>query len=328
MEAQPFLKDLRVGEAFLGFLLVQEAAYKTSAKGSEYLEMKLSDATGDLKAFLWDLKAVEGEFDAIAPEAFVKVKAKVDEFNGRRQLRVEKVRFAEDGEVGDLSRFFPTSARPIPGMLAELDALIAGVADPFIRHLLEAVFIQDAERRAAFAQAPAAKTNHHVCLGGLLEHTLSVAAMAHRACDHYGDLNRDLVLAGVLLHDLGKTAELNYQRTFGYTDAGNLLGHISLEVEWINRAIEALPGFPEELRVQILHIVLAHHGRLEYGSPVVPKTPEALLVHYLDDLDGKLEAMVRVQREESGTPSWSPYLRGMERMVYKVRWPKAVRAEG
>ncbi|HQL47677.1 MAG: 3'-5' exoribonuclease YhaM [Acidobacteria bacterium ADurb.Bin340] len=328
MEAQPFLKDLRVGEAFLGFLLVQEAAYKTSAKGSEYLEMKLSDATGDLKAFLWDLKAVEGEFDAIAPEAFVKVKAKVDEFNGRRQLRVEKVRFAEDGEVGDLSRFFPTSARPIPGMLAELDALIAGVADPFIRHLLEAVFIQDAERRAAFAQAPAAKTNHHVCLGGLLEHTLSVAAMAHRACDHYGDLNRDLVLAGVLLHDLGKTAELSYQRTFGYTDAGNLLGHISLEVEWINRAIEALPGFPEELRVQILHIVLAHHGRLEYGSPVVPKTPEALLVHYLDDLDGKLEAMVRVQREESGTPTWSPYLRGMERMVYKVRWPKAVRAEG
>lgn len=328
MEAQPFLKDLRVGEAFLGFLLVQEAAYKTSAKGSEYLEMKLSDATGDLKAFLWDLKAVEGEFDAIAPEAFVKVKAKVDEFNGRRQLRVEKVRFAEDGEVGDLSRFFPTSARPIPGMLAELDALIAGVADPFIRHLLEAVFIQDAERRAAFAQAPAAKTNHHVCLGGLLEHTLSVAAMAHRACDHYSDLNRDLVLAGVLLHDLGKTAELSYQRTFGYTDAGNLLGHISLEVEWINRAIEALPGFPEELRVQILHIVLAHHGRLEYGSPVVPKTPEALLVHYLDDLDGKLEAMVRVQREESGTPTWSPYLRGMERMVYKVRWPKAVRAEG
>lgn len=328
MEGQPLLKDLPVGEAFLGFLLVQEAAYKTSAKGSEYLEMKLADASGDLKAFLWDLRAVEGDFDAIAADAFVKVKAKVDEFNGRRQLRVEKVRFAEDGEVGDLARFFPTSARPVPEMLAELDGLIAGVADPFIRRLLEAIFIQDAERRAAFAKAPAAKTNHHVCLGGLLEHTLSVARMAHRACDHYLDLNRDLVLAGVLLHDLGKTAELSYQRSFGYTDVGNLLGHISMEVAWINQAVATLPGFPEELRVQILHIVLAHHGRLEFGSPVLPKTPEALLVHHLDDLDGKLEAMVRAQREESGTPTWSPFLRGMERMVYKVRWPKATHPEG
>lgn len=328
MEAQPLLKDLRVGDAFLGFLLVQEAAYKTSSKGSEYLEMKVADASADLKAFLWDLRAVEGEFDAIAADAFVKVKAKVDEFNGRRQLRLEKVRFAEDAEVGDLSRFFPTSSRPVADMLAELDGRIAGVADPFIRRLLEAIFIQDTERRAAFAKAPAAKTNHHVCLGGLLEHTLSVAGMAHRACDHYPDLNRDLVLAGVLLHDLGKTAELSYQRSFGYTDAGNLLGHISLEVEWISRAIEALPGFPEELRVQILHIVLAHHGRLEFGSPVVPKTPEALLVHHLDDLDGKLEAMVRAQREEGGSPTWSPYLRGMERMVYKVRWPQAARIDG
>ena len=161
-----------------------------------------------------------------------------------------------------------------------------------------------------------------------MEHTLSVAGMAHRACDHYPDLNRDLVLAGVLLHDLGKTAELSYQRSFGYTDAGNLLGHISMEVEWINQAAAGLPGFPEELRVQILHIVLAHHGRLEFGSPVLPKTPEALLVHYLDDLDGKLEAMFRAQRDEGGTPSWSPYLRGMERMVYKVRWPRAIRPEG
>jgi len=328
VEAQPFLKDLRVGETFLGFLLVQEAAYKTSSKGSEYLEMKLADASGELKAFLWDLRAVEGDFEAIAPEAFVKVKARVDEFNGRRQLRVEKIRYAQDSEVGDRSRFFPTSERSVEAMLAELDALIAGVADPFLRRLLEALLVHDAERRRAFASAPAAKTNHHVWLGGLLEHTLSVAAMAQRACEHYPGLNRDLVLAGVLLHDLGKTAELSYERSFGYTDVGNLLGHIALEAEWINRAIATLPGFPEDLRIQLLHIVLAHHGRLEYGSPVLPKTPEALLVHYLDDLDGKLEAMFRAQREESGTTTWSPYLRGLDRMVYKVRWPQADRPEG
>lgn len=146
--------------------------------------------------------------------------------------------------------------------------------------------------------------------------------MADRACGHYRAMNRDLVLAGVLLHDVGKTAELSYARSFGYTDAGNLIGHISMEAQWIQRAAEGIPGFPEELRLQLLHIVLSHHGRLEFGSPVLPKTPEALLVHYLDDLDGKLEVMFRAIREE-GDSHWSAYSRSLERMIYKVRWPQA-----
>ena len=171
-------------------------------------------------------------------------------------------------------------------------------------------------------RAPAAKSMHHAFLGGLLEHTLSVLAMAEKACAHYQELNRDLVVAGVLLHDVGKTAELTYQRSFGYSDAGNLIGHISMETEWITGTAAAIPDFPEELRLQILHLVLSHHGKLEYGSPVLPKTPEALLLHYLDDLDGKLEAMFRGIREDSSPGNWTPFSRSMERMVYKVRWPK------
>ncbi|MBK8726453.1 MAG: HD domain-containing protein [Holophagaceae bacterium] len=321
MAEQPFLKALKEGEAFAGFLLAQEAAYKVSAKGSEYLELKLSDASGDIKAFLWDVRAVEGDPDRIAADAFLWVKGSAGAYNGRPQLRLDKVRHAEDSEVGDFARFFPVSTRPVPEMLAELDAVIASLRDPWIRRLLTALFIEDAALRAAFAKAPAAKSMHHVYLGGLLEHTLSILGMAEKACAHYSGLNRDLVLAGVFLHDVGKTAELSYQRSFGYTDEGNLIGHISMEAQWIQREAARIPDFPEELRLQLLHIVLSHHGRLEYGSPVLPKTPEALLVHYLDDLDGKLEVMFRAIRE-CGDGRWSPFNRNLERMIYAVRWPK------
>ncbi len=321
MPDQPLIRNLKEGESFQGFLLAQEAAYKISTKGSEYLELKLSDASGDLKAFLWDLRAIEGDLEAIRADVFVRLKGAVTSYNGRLQLRLDKVRFAADGEIDDFSAFFPVSARPVPEMLAELDAFIGSVKDPWIRRLLRDLFVSDGALRAAFAQAPAAKSMHHAHLGGLLEHTLSVMGMAERACAHYRDLNRDLVLAGVFLHDVGKTAELSYQRSFGYTDAGNLLGHIALEAQWISQAMGRIPDFPEELRLQILHIVLSHHGRLEFGSPVLPKTPEALLVHYLDDLDGKLEAMFRALQDEASGTSWSPFSRALDRMIYRKRWP-------
>ena len=323
MSDQPQIRALKSGEPFVGYLLAQEAAFKTSSKGSEYLELKLADASGDLKAFLWDVRAIEGDMEAIKADAFLKVKGRVDEYNGRLQLRLDKVRFAADAEVGDFSAFFPVSRRPVTEMLAEMDAVIASVKDPWIRKLLTALFVEDADLRAAFAKAPAAKSMHHVYLGGLLEHTLSILGMAARACDHYTELNRDLVVAGVFLHDVGKTAELSFERSFGYTDLGNLVGHISTEVQWINREADRIQGFPAELRMQLVHIVLSHHGKLEFGSPVLPKTPEALLVHYLDDLDGKLEIMFRGIRDDGGDGNWTPFSRALERMVYKVRWPKA-----
>ncbi len=322
MTEQAPLRSLKEGDVFNGYLLAQEVAFKTSAKGSEYLEVKLADASGDLKGFLWDLRAIEGDMDLVAPDAFLKVKGLISIYNGRTQIRLDKVRFAQDAEVGDLARFFPVSRRPLEEMEMELDERVAAIRDPWIRQLLERLLVEDSDRRAAYGRAPAAKSMHHVFLGGLLEHTLSVAAMADRACDHYPELNRDLVAAGVLLHDLGKTAELTYQRSFGYSDAGNLLGHIAMESQWINEAAATLPGFPEELRLHVLHIVLSHHGKLEYGSPVLPKTPEALLVHYLDDLDGKLEAMFRGMRDDAGEGSWTPYSRSLDRMIFKSRWPK------
>ena len=321
MADQPRIRALKEGEVFTGHLLAQEAAFRVSAKGGEYLELKLADASGDLKGFLWDLRAIEGDMDAVKADAFLFVKGAAQAYNGRLQLRLDKVRAASDAEIADPGLFFPVSARPVPEMLAELDRWVASIRDPWIARLLASMFVEDAALREAFAKAPAAKSMHHAFLGGLLEHTLSILGMADRACAHYPELNRDLVLAGVLLHDVGKTAELSYARSFGYTDAGNLVGHISMEAQWIHRAADRIEGFPEELRLHLLHIVLSHHGKLEFGSPVLPKTPEALLVHYLDDLDGKLEAMFRAIREEAGTP-WSAYNRALERMIYTRRWPR------
>jgi 3'-5' exoribonuclease len=324
MTEQSTICSLKPGDSFIGFLLAQEVSFKTSSKGSEYLELKLADTSGCIKAFLWDIQAIEGNTNQIAADAFLLVKGQVSNYNGRTQLRLDKVRFAQDNEVGALSSFFPTSQRPIDMMIAELDSTIASIRDPWIIRLVESIFIETKDLRDAFCKAPAAKVLHHAYLGGLLEHTLSMIGMAEMACRHYTKINRDLVVAGVLLHDLGKTAELTYKRSFGYSDIGGLIGHISIAADWINRAIIQIPDFPEELRILILHIILSHHGKLEYGSPIIPKTPEATLVHYLDDMDAKLEVAFHSIMEDNGSGTWTQFSKGLECALYKPRWPESI----
>jgi 3'-5' exoribonuclease len=323
MADQVSIKSLREGDAFLGHLRAQEAAFKVSAKGTEYLDLTLSDATGRIKAFLWDIRAIEGDMDLVRPDAFLKVKGTVTSYSGRLQLKLDKVRHAPDEEIADMSSFFPTSVRPADEMLAELDAFIGSLRDPWLKKLLQTMLQEDAALRGALAKAPAAKQLHHVFIGGLLEHTLSVTRMVDAACRNYPGINRDLAVAAALLHDIGKTAELCYGRSFGYTDDGNLLGHITMEVGWVRDAMSKLDGFPEEAARQLLHILLSHHGKLEFGSPVLPKTPEAILVLYLDDLDGKLESVFAGIRDDGGAGSWTPFNKSLDRMIYKVRLGRA-----
>jgi len=319
MADQTPIKSLKEGDAFTGYLLAQEAAFKVSSRGTEYLDLTLSDATGRVKAFLWDIKAIEGDMELVAPDAFLKVKGTVTTYNGRLQLKLDKLRFAPDAEITDMSSFFPTSSIDIGEMLAELDGFIASLKDPWLGKLAKKLLQDDKALRESLAKAPAAKHMHHVFVGGLLEHTLSITKMADMACGNYTGMNRDLAVAACLLHDIGKTAELSYDRSYGYTDEGNLLGHISMEFAWVHDAIAGLAGFPEETRRQLLHILLSHHGKLEFGSPVVPKTPEAILVHYLDDLDGKLASIFASIQDDTGTGNWTPYNKSLERMIYKVR---------
>jgi len=324
MSEQPKIKSLKEGNAFVGFLLAQEVAFKTSSRGTEYLDLTLSDSTGKIKGFLWDLRAIEGEMDAIQADIFLKVKGSVTVYSGRTQLRLDKVRAAADDEVTDLSNFVPTSPIDREEMLARLDALIDSLKDPWLKALLKAILQDDVETREAVAKAPAAKQLHHVFIGGLLYHTLSGAAMAESACAHYKDINRDITIAAVLLHDIGKVAELSYARSFGYTDEGNLLGHITIEIQWVQNAISGIENFPDELRRQLLHILLSHHGKLEFGSPIPPKTPEAILVHYLDDLDGKMDAVFSSINDDGGQGNWTPFNKSLERPIYKPRWPASI----
>ena len=319
MTEQPQIKSIKEGDAFLGFLLAQEVAFKVSSRGTDYVELTLSDSTGRIKAYFWDLRAIEGDIEAIQPDAFLKIKGSATVYNGRTQLKLDKMRYAPDAEIIDKSAFFPFSLRDVGEMLAELDALIDSLEDPWLKALAIAMLRDDIDLRESFAKAPAAKQLHHVFLGGLMEHTLSVAAMAEKSCGHYKNFNRDLVITAVLLHDIGKTAELCFERSFGYTDDGNLLGHITIETQWVQNAIAGIEGFPEETRRQLLHILLSHHGKLEFGSPVLPKTPEAILVHYLDDLDGKLESVFANIKHDIGATNWTPYNKTLERPIYKVR---------
>jgi 3'-5' exoribonuclease len=208
-------------------------------------------------------------------------------------------------------------------MIAEFENYLESIRDPWLKKIAVALLRDDKGKREAFLRAPAAKNLHHVFIGGLLEHTLSVASMAEKACGHYRELNRDLVIVATLLHDLGKIAELSYDRSFGYTDEGNLLGHITLEALWVQNAIAEIDSFPGEIRNQLLHILLSHHGKMEFGSPVLPKTPEAILVHYLDDLDGKLDSVFANIKEDSSAGNWTQYNKSLERMLYKTRWPSA-----
>ena len=323
MVEQSTICSLKSGDSFIGYLLAQEVNFKTTSKGSEYLELKLADASGCIKAFLWDTQAIDGNVDQIVADAFFMVKGQVSNYNGRIQLRLDKVRVAKDSEVGPLSHFFPTSQRPIETMIAELDSTVASITDPWIRRLAELLFTETKDFREFFCKAPAAKVLHHAYLGGLLEHTLSMVNMAEMACKHYTKMNRDLVIAGVLLHDIGKTTELTYERSFGYSNIGGLVGHISIASDYISRTIAQIPNFPEELRTLILHIVLSHHGKLEYGSPVIPKTPEAILIHYLDNLDAKLETVFHSLTEDSNSnTTWTQFSRSLDCALYKPRWPK------
>jgi 3'-5' exoribonuclease len=322
MTEQSKICSLKPGDSFVGFLLAQEASLKTSSKGSEYLELKLTDTSGYIKAFLWDIQAIEGDAKKIVVDVFLLVKGQVSIYNGRLQLRLDKLRLAQDDEVGPLSNFFPTSLRPIETMTIELNSTITSIRDPWIRRLIELLFTETRDLRNSFCKAPAAKVLHHAYLGGLLEHTLSMVSMAEMACKHYTKINRDLVIAGVLLHDIGKTAELTYERSFSYSDIGGLVGHISIAADWVNRATTQIPDFPEELRVLILHIILSHHGKLEYGSPITPKTPEAILVHYLDDMDAKLEVAFHSIMGDNGSGTWTQFAKGLDCTLYKPRWPE------
>jgi 3'-5' exoribonuclease len=293
--------------------LVQSKERKISSNGSAYLDLELRDATGAIKAKVWDADRLRAEFE---PGEVVRVEGRVDTYKGAPQIIVRAISRCPAEEVNPLD-FLPHSDQDPEAMYARLLERLRRMPEGPLRKLVLSVS-EDAEIARRFKLAPAATTFHHAYLGGLLEHVLSLVELGDQVSDHYPWLERDLVLAGLVLHDIGKIEELEYAGAFRYSNRGQLVGHIVLSLEIIREKIAAIEDFPASLQDQIEHILLSHHGKLEFGSPKEPAFPEALVVHYLDDLDSKLQSMRAQYAADKARPGdWTSRNRALGRELFK-----------
>jgi 3'-5' exoribonuclease len=309
-----FVKDIKERDTLVTPFLVRDKILGMAKNGRPYMTLKLMDCTGEVEGRIWD--RVDELSALFNKDDFVQVSGKASVYMGKMQLVVQDLQKIEESAI-NLSDFLPVSNRPVAEMVAELTAFVEGLTDHALKDLMRA-FLADDDFMTGYTRAPAAKTMHHVYLGGLLEHSLSVAALANDISQRYPDLNRDLLVVGALLHDVGKVAELRYQRSFEYTDAGKLLGHIVIGVELVETKLRALQDFPQDLAVHLKHLLLSHHGQYEYGSPKRPKTMEAVILNFLDDLDSKINGVrTHIDREPDSNSSWTQYHRLYDRYFFK-----------
>jgi 3'-5' exoribonuclease len=284
------------------FLVVSKQA-KPKKSGELYLALTLADRSGHLDAKMWD--NVADHINSFEQDDFVKIRGLLNKFNGRFQLTVHKVRSMQDSEI-DYADYLPRTTKDIGELWQTVKDFVDGFRDQHLQALVRA-FIADPEIEFAYKNAPAAKTLHHAFIGGLLDHVVSLFKLCDLACRNYPDtINRDLLLTGAFLHDIGKIHELTFARSFAYTTRGQLLGHMIIELEMLQQKIAQVPGFPSEYKTLIEHLIISHHGKYEFGSPKMPMFPEALMLHYLDDLDSKMESMRAHFQREPGA-EWTTY---------------------
>ncbi len=309
----PFIADLAPDTAVTGAFLVLRKDVRQKKDGEPYLSLTLGDRTGQIEANMWDqVAAVQNSF---AADDFIKVKAQVGVYRDKLQLKIERLRRLEESEI-ELGDFLPVTAADVDAMWRELEQRIAGVANPHLRALLQAVF-GDPAIAARFRRAPAAKALHHAWIGGLLEHVISLCRLAALVMQNYPYVDADLLTTGILLHDLGKIEELEYARSFRYTTPGQLLGHMVIVLRILHAKLAALPDFPPALAALVEHLIISHHGHYEFGSPKLPMFPEALLLHQLDDMDSKMQAM-RTQLQQDPAGDWTGFNRSLDRPLLRA----------
>jgi len=312
--AKQMIENLKPGEPLDSTFMVREANLRTARNGSTYLNATLCDRTGHIGAKLWD--ASDALAGSIAVDDFVHVKGKVESYQNQLQINIRSITRA-DTEGLRLGDFLPQSARNPVEMMQEMRGILATIQDPDLKALVD-VFLSDEKFCAAFRTAPAAMRNHHSYLGGLLEHTLSMAQASVKLLEHYTDLRRDILLTGVFLHDIGKIQELTYKRTFRFSSAGNLVAHVVLGVLMVEERVRKLPEFPEDKLNMLRHMILSHHGAFEFGSPRLPMFAEAMALHYIDNLDAKLKDFSDIIGQDQGAdPEWTNYSQRLARKLYK-----------
>jgi len=314
------IADLRAGERLDDQVFrVAQKELRTATNGSLFIHAVLADSSGQMVARMW--QASQEIYHSIPEGGLLHFRGRVENYKGNRQFIVDGVRQVEPGAFNP-AEFLPTTKHDVDALWNQVKELLRGIQH---RELLALVgkFVNDAEFVAGFKQAPAAVQMHHAYLGGLIEHTRNLLRLAQVVCPLYPQVSSDLLLAGILLHDAGKVRELAYRTNIEYTSEGQLLGHIVQGVLWLHdkcRELERETGrpFPHDLEMALKHLILAHHGKYEFGSPRLPATAEAILLHYLDNLDAKLAMVFEALAEDTDAGSeWTGYVRALESRVYK-----------
>lgn len=288
-----YVENLREGTKIEDVFLLISKSIATTRTGSPYLRMRLADKTGDIEAVKWEI--TETEISKLNEDDYIFVSATTNTYRDSLQLTIDSLR--KWGDDVDPADFLRCSARDIDQMMAELQEILLNVSNPHIKRLLH-LFFEDEDFALKFKQAPAAKANHHAYVGGLLEHTLNVIKICVELAELYPQLDKDLLLAGAALHDIGKVEEFNWNGSIKYTESGVLVGHLAGGAMMVKRIAESIDGFDPLLNLALQHLILSHHGSREYGSPKLPKSIEALALHCADDLDAKI-AMFEQAIEDS-----------------------------
>lgn len=310
-QTSPELASLQPGQELAGSYLLLRVSLGTTKNGKSYGMLRLGDRTGEMEGRLWD--QAEGLLSPLAPGMVVKATGRVDSYQGRTQVVLQNL---EPDLEAEPASFLPASPVPLAQLKERLAEALAWVSQPDLKQILEAFFVQDQEFATAFERAPAAKGAHHAYVHGLLEHTVSIARSARAMAGLYSDdLEPQVLIAGALLHDVGKVLELTLGPPIDYTDLGRMEGHLVLGLRMLEGKLAGIKDFPPNLAEHLRHMIISHHGSYEFGSPRKPKTAEALVLNFIDDLDAKM-AMAGAARRDAGPGHWSQYHRLLERFLY------------
>ncbi len=314
-----FVEQLTDGESVEDVFLVVDKQLRANRNGNLYLQLDLRDRSGAINARLWN--AGEHLFRSFESGDFLQVKGKVQLFQGALQMILSHIERVAPEKV-ELTDFLPHTARDIGEMLGRVRGLLMKLNNPHLRALAEC-FLMDEAFVQGFCRAPAGVRNHHAYVGGLLEHVTTLLEAGDRLAPLYPEIDRDVLLMGIFLHDAGKVRELSYGRTFAYTDEGQLLGHLIIGVEMLNEKVARVAdltgeAFPAELLLRLKHLIVSHHGSYEFGSPKLPMTPEAIALHHLDNFDAKVHTFTRDIREDrNAASSWTPFSQALQRRLFK-----------